>query len=95
MKSILAVAWLASTNLAMLSILEAPAGFSGLLSNLVSDTLNGSELVEVFWTVEKLVDCVVDVFDRSVWDVRDEVRDIEMLEMRDGRKPRPTAIRPT
>ncbi|KAG6358377.1 hypothetical protein INS49_014261 [Diaporthe citri] len=69
--------------------MEAPTGFNATLSDLISDAMSGSEFEDPFWIVEKMVNSVVGVFDTTVWAVRDEVRNIEMLQMPPDRKPSP------
>jgi Mg2+ and Co2+ transporter CorA len=85
----LVVSWLASTNQTRIFIIEAPAGFITTMSKLISDGLRKSEMGDPFWAVEKLVNNVVGVCDRTVWAVRNKVRSIEMLQMPLDRKPSP------
>ena len=85
----LIISWLAPTKQTRLFITEAPAGFTAMLSDLVSDGLGKNELEDPFWAVEKLVHNVVGICDRTVWAVRDEVRGIEKFQMPPDRKPNP------
>lgn len=83
------VSWLAPVKQTRVFIMEAPAGFNVTLSDLISAAMGGNEFGEPFWMVQRIVNSVVGVFDTTVWAVRDEVRNIEMLQMPPDRKPSP------
>lgn len=85
----LVVSWLAPAKQTKLFIMEAPAGFNVTLSHLIPDVLSGNGFEDPFWAVEMMVNNTLGVFDTTVWAIRDEVRNIEMLQMPADQKPSP------